>query len=200
MGDSQVRTTLHTAHTAYMAAISPGYDEVLNEVVVRIRGEGSIGKVDIGALLFWKRLRANTTWAPRLMTLEERNVRAVTKEAVRAVNNLSLSIPDAAAAGRRALSELSGFNNGDALASALLLAAAPERMAVYDKRAQTGLEALGRTLSRARGRYGRYMALVEELWLLAERKGHTWTARDVDVALYCLGGSLARDTDESSDT
>lgn len=61
-------------------------------------------------------------------------------------------------------------------------------MAVYDQRAQAGLETLGRTLSAARGRYGRYIASVEDLRLLAERNGHAWLARDVDVALYWLGG------------
>ncbi|WP_395405596.1 hypothetical protein ACHMXB_21430 (plasmid) [Arthrobacter sp. UC242_113] len=188
MDDSQVWEKLRAAHAAYMAATSPAYDEVLNEVAERIRAEGSIGKTDIGALLFWKRLRADTPWVSELMTWPEGRVREVTNGAVTAVNEGSLSVPDAAAAGRGALSPLPGFDTGDAFASALLLAAAPSRMAVYDRRAQTGLEALGCTLSPARGRYGRYMALVEELRLLAHRNGHAWLARDVDVALYWLGG------------
>lgn len=96
--------------------------------------------------------------------------------------------PKAASAGRRALAALPGFKNGDALASALLLAAAPERMAVYDRRAQSGLRTLGFALSAAPGRYARYMRLVEDLRVIAKRHGHPWTARDVDVALYELGG------------
>lgn len=36
------------------------YDEVLYEVVERVERSGSIGKSDIGVLLFWKRLQANT--------------------------------------------------------------------------------------------------------------------------------------------
>jgi hypothetical protein len=188
MDDSQVWETLRAAHAAYKAATSPAYDEVLNEVADRIHTDGSIGKADIGALLFWKRLRADTPWVSELMTWPEEKVREVTKGAVTAVNEGSLSVPDAASAARGALSPLPGFDTGDALASALLLAAAPGRMAVYDRRAQAGLEALGRTLSPARGRYGRYMALVEELRLLAQRNGHAWLARDVDVALYWHGG------------
>ncbi|MGX1163502.1 hypothetical protein FBY31_4374 [Arthrobacter sp. SLBN-100] len=188
MDDSQVWETLGLAQAAYIAATSPAYDQVLTDVADRIQATGSIGKADIGALLFWKRLRADTRWVPRLMTLEEPEVRAVTTNAVKAVTDGSLTVPEAAYAGRGALTPLPGFRTGDALASALLLAAAPERMAVYDRRARAGLMTLGRTLSAAPGRYGRYMALVEELRLLAQRNGHVWSARNVDVALYCLGG------------
>lgn len=189
MDDSQVWETLRAAHAAYMAATSPAYDEVLNEVADRIQAIGSIGKADIGALLFWKRLRANTPWVPQLMTKTDQEVGEVTENAVTAVNEGSLSVPDAASAGRDWLKPLPGFKTGDAFASALLLAAAPKRMAVYDRRARAGLKILDCPLSAApRGRYGRYMALVEGLRLLAERNGHVWSARDVDVALYWLGG------------
>jgi hypothetical protein len=51
---------LATAHADYHANVSPHYDEVLHEVSDRIQTSGSIGKLDVGALLFWKRLRANT--------------------------------------------------------------------------------------------------------------------------------------------
>ena len=186
MDDAQVWETLRAAHTAYMAATSPAYDQVLKEVADRIQAIGSIGKADIGALLFWKRLRANTPWVSELMTWQEPKVRAVTEKAVRAVTDVSLSVSQAASAGRRALKPLPGFRTGDALASALLLAAAPERMAVYDRRARAGLNILHRPL--LRGRYGRYMELVEELRSIAKQHGHVWTARDVDVALYWLGG------------
>ncbi|MGO4490483.1 hypothetical protein AB4Y86_00115 [Arthrobacter sp. 2YAF22_2] len=179
--------TLQKSHADYQSSTSTAYDEVLNEVAERILDTGSIGKADIGALLFWKRLRANTPWVSDLMTLRDQQVRAVTKEAVSAVTNKSLLIPQAASAGRRALSDLPGFKTGDALASALLLAAAPERMAVYDRRARAGLKILNLPLSAAPGRYGRYMKLVEDLQSTAAVHGHTWTARDVDVALYWLG-------------
>jgi hypothetical protein len=185
---TQAWETLRKSHTEYKTSTSTAYDEVLNEVADRILATGSIGKADIGALLFWKRLRADTPWVSELMTMREEQVRAVTKEAVSAVTNKSLLVPQAASAGRRALSELPGFRTGDALASALLLAAAPERMAVYDRRARAGLKILNLTLSAAPGRYGRYMKLVEDLQCTAAMHDHTWTARDVDVALYWLGG------------
>ncbi|MGY2747902.1 hypothetical protein [Arthrobacter sp. UYCu723] len=180
--------TLRDSHAAYVSGTSSVYDEVLREVAGRISAKGSIGKSDIGALLFWKRLRADTPWVRKLMTMPDEDVRAVTAKAVTAVNDELLAVPEAASAGRSALVTLPGFNRGDAIASALLLAAAPERMAVYDERARTALNTLGLPLSAARGRYGRYMELVEFLRSTAELHGHTWSARDVDVALYWLGG------------
>lgn len=164
------------------------YDEVLYEVADRVARSSSIGKADIGALLFWKRLQANTPWATRLHLLPDTEVRRSTAVAVEAVNNLSLDTPEAARRGRAALSALPGFARGDALASALLLAAAPTRMAVYDRRAQAALVRLGLKLSAASGRYGRYMALVEELRQeLSKPGGDAWKARDVDLALFTFG-------------
>lgn len=124
----------------------------------------------------------------QLMSLPDLEVRAETRNAVEAVNNTTLSTPMAAVTGRRALSTLPGFKSGDAFASALLLATAPNRMAVYDSRAQRGLKKVNLKLTPARGRYGRYMELVEALQETAHHYGHAWTARDVDLALYSLGG------------
>lgn len=165
------------------------YDELLYEVAARVESNGSIGKADVGALLFWKRLQANTPWAGRLQLMPEVRVRAVTAVAVEAVRDTSVVTSEAARRGRAALSPLPGFAKGDALASALLLAAAPGRMAVYDRRAQAALDILELPLTSASGRYGRYMALVEELRGEASaRSGTPWIARDVDLALYWLGG------------
>ncbi|MCU6481942.1 hypothetical protein [Arthrobacter sp. A2-55] len=179
---------LLNAHTAYFTEAGPSYDEVLFEVAARVGTSGSIGKADIGALLFWKRLRADTRWVRHIMNLPDHQVRNETRTAVEAANDPDLSTPDAAAAGRLALSSLPGFKSGDALASALLLAAAPDRMAVYDTRAQKGLKELDLELTAARGRYGRYMGIVEGLKATALHYGQTWTARDVDLGLYSLGG------------
>lgn len=190
--DPQAWELLRGAHAEYTSNVAPTYDEVLHEVTERVRASGSIGKSDIGALLFWKRLRANTPWVSDLMIIPEVEVRAVTEKAASAANDPSLSVPQAAAVGRAALSPLPGFKTGDALASALLLAAAPERMAVYDRRARAGLRALQLALSNSSGRYRRYMELVEQLRTTAELNGHNWSARDVDVALYWLGGSTPK--------
>lgn len=190
--DSQTWGLLERAFANYVASTPLAYDEVLHQVADRIRERGSIGKIDVGALLFWKRLRADTSWVKELMTLRDSEVRAVTQKAVTAANDSSMLVHHAAAAGRRALSPLPGFAKGDALASALLLAAAPQRMAVYDRRAHKGLNTMEIELKNSAGRYGRYMELVERLRSTARQHGHTWSARDVDVALYWLGGSNAQ--------
>ncbi|KNH16307.1 hypothetical protein ACU18_13995 [Arthrobacter sp. ZBG10] len=186
--DSTAWGLLSKAHTDLHTSVSPAYDEVLHEVSERIRFSGDIGKVDIGALLFWKRLRADTRWVRDLMVIDDSEVRSITAAAVTAVNDTSLELQDAATQGRAALSPLPGFVSGDALASALLTAAAPERMAVYDRRAQAGLTKLGVFLSAKRGRYGRYMEIVQNLAATAHYHGKSWTARDVDLALFWLGG------------
>ena len=180
--------SLTKARADYLADVSPHYDEVLHETASRIAEAGSIGKTDIGALLFWKRLRADTRWVRELMVLPDTAVRASTAEAVRVVRSMSLDVPVAAAAGRSALTSLPGCTTGDALASALLLAAAPDRMAVYDRRVQKALHISGIELTPRPGRYGRYMSIVESLRAALSQDGEAWTARDVDTALFWLSG------------
>lgn len=179
---------LTTARADYHAGVSPYYDEVLNETAGRIDECGSIGKTDIGALLFWKRLRADTPWVRQLMAMPDADVRAATARVVEAVRDTSVEVPAAAATGRTALTALPGFTTGDAFASALLLAAAPDRMAVYDRRVQKALDMLGIELTARPGRYGRYMGIVEDLRAELSQDREPWTARDVDVALFWLGG------------
>ncbi|WAL71581.1 hypothetical protein OU787_08725 [Kitasatospora sp. YST-16] len=138
---------LHAARTDCLSNVSVAHDAVLLEVSQRIAFSGSIGKSDIGALLFWKRLRANTRWAAALLAMPDEAVRRVTAPAVESMRDERLALAEAARQGRAALTSLPGFKNGDALASALLTAAAPHRMAVYDERAQSGLELLGLSLT-----------------------------------------------------
>lgn len=179
---------LTAARAEYHAGVSPHYDEVLHETSDRIAESGSIGKADIGSLLFWKRLRADTRWVRKLMALADADVRAATVNAVEAVRDTSLEAPAAAAAGRSALTKLPSFITGDALASALLLAAAPDRMAVYDRRVQKALDTWVIELTPRPGRYGRYMGIVEDLRAELSQRGEPWAARDVDTALFWLGG------------
>jgi hypothetical protein len=158
----QAWETLRSSYAAYKSETSPEYDEVLNEVSERIRATGSIAKTDIGALLFWKRLRADTTWVRSLMAQPEKEIRSITEKAVSAVNDASMTVPQAAAAGRSELTPLPTQGRGCTRIGAPP-GGAPERMAVYDKHAQIGLETLGLSLSPAPGRYRRYMELVEGL-------------------------------------
>jgi hypothetical protein len=164
------------------------YDEVFLEVADRVKETGSVGKADVGALLFWKRLRADTRWARALHAMRDSEVRSVTGQMVLAAHDVERSTPEAASVARRALSSLPGFGQGDALASAVIAAAHPDRMAVYDRRAHSALLQLGHSLDDRSGRYGRYMAVVEELLTDIRVQEPEWTARDVDLALFWIGG------------
>ncbi|MGW2768755.1 hypothetical protein [Streptomyces sp. NPDC001275] len=177
---------LAAAHQAYTDTISPHYDETLHHVTRRVYASGSIDKADIGALLMWKRLRADTPWAAELMALADADVRRTTATATTAARDPSLSRSAAAQAARAALTPLPGFRTGDALASAVLTAAAPDRMAIYDRRAHSALHTLGITLSHAPGRYSRYIEAIDQLLATAPEPIRNWTARDMDTALYWL--------------
>ena len=78
----------------------------------------------------WKRLRADTPWAAELMALADTDVHRATAEATTAAQDTTLSRCTGAQAGRAALAHLPGFRTGDALASAVLTAAARDRMAI----------------------------------------------------------------------
>lgn len=178
---------LVSALHGYNTSVSPHYDEVLHEVVRRVEEMQSLGKADIGALVCWKRLRANAPWVAALMACPDTEVRATTAVAVAAVRDATVPVGEAAGAGRSALTGLPGFIRGDALASAVLLAAAPTRMAVYDRRAHMGLEMLGIRLSSKPGRYRRYIEILEQLRQDIGAHGADWTNRHVDQALFWLG-------------
>ncbi|MFC7265866.1 RNA polymerase sigma factor [Streptomyces lutosisoli] len=67
--------------------------------------------------------------------------------------------------------------------------AAPQRMAVYDRRVQHALDTLGLTLTPTPGRYGRYLQLLDDLLHHGGARADGWTAREIDTALYWTGGS-----------
>ncbi|WP_405552063.1 TniB family NTP-binding protein [Streptomyces canus] len=135
----RVWDVLIPARAGYLAGISPHYDEVFHDVAQRTQHASSLGKTDIAALPVWKRLSAQTRWVSALMSLPDTQVRAVTERAVIAVHDTALTRGQAARTGRSIMAELPGFRTGDALASAILTAAAPTRMAVYDRRIQHAL-------------------------------------------------------------
>jgi hypothetical protein len=62
-------------------------------------------------------------------------------------------------------------------------------MAVYDRRVQQALDSLDLTLTSAPGRYGRYMDLLDRLLNQGGERAAGWTARDLDTALYWIGGT-----------
>ncbi|MGG7568802.1 hypothetical protein [Streptomyces sirii] len=185
----RVWDVLVPARASYLADVSPHYDEVLHEVALRTEHARSLGKTDIAALVVWKRLSAQTCWATALMSLPDAHVRAVTERAVTAVRDTTVPRSEAARTGRGIIAELPGFRTGDALASAILTAAAPQRMAVYDQRVQHALDTLGLPLNPAPGRYGRYRQLLDDLLHHGAAHADGWSARDIDTALYWMGAN-----------
>lgn len=179
---------LRQARESYDDTAGASYDEVLTEVSGHIRESGSIGKLDIAGVLLWKRAQPKPKWLRQLNDTPEQDVRAITRTVVEAVNDQTSGVPEAAQAGRSALGLLPGFKSGDALASAVMVAAAPQRLAVYERRAEAGLKGLGLELSDEGERYSQYMQVIEGLRVIARLHDHEWLARDVEIALSQLGG------------
>lgn len=180
-------TALAGALKRYQETVCAEYDETLRDVTGRVAATGSLGKTDLGALFFWKRIPAGP-WAEELLCMPDSTVRRITAAAVAAARDQQLTVPQAARRARQALLVLPGAKTGDPFASAVILAAAPDRMAVYDYRAHLGLWRAGLHLADGSGLYYRYMELVEQCRaeLLQLRYGN-WTAREVDLALFTLG-------------
>ena len=172
--------------TEAQETISPHYDDVFREVQQRLSAVDTAGKADIAMLTFWKRLRADTPWVATLLGLPDSKVREVTGPAVLAARDGD--VIEAAGQSREMLRPLPGFAQGTALAPAVLTAASPTRLAIYDKRARRGLQKVELELAdRPPAFYSRYMMLIEQCRAEAAEVGHRWSARDVDLALFILG-------------
>jgi hypothetical protein len=187
MTSEQRCVALAEALKRYLETVCPEYDETLQDVIGRVATAGSLGKTDLGALFFWKRIPTGP-WAEKLLSMSDSTVRRITAAAVTAARDQQLTVPQAARRARQALLVLPGAKTGDPFASAVILAAAPDRMAVYDYRAHLGLWLVGLRLADGSGLYYRYMELLEQCRseLLEHRHGN-WTAREVDLALFTLG-------------
>jgi hypothetical protein len=184
MNAEQRCVVLAAALDKYRDKACAAYDEVVNEVIDHAEADSNLGKGDLGALLLWKRIRVGA-WATKLLCTAESRVREVTGEAVTEARRLTVLVPEAAANARAILARLDGMKNMPAFASAVIYAAAPKRMAVYDYRAHLGLWKVGLPLEEGSGLYCRYMTLVEQCrQKQLEHRGEHWTARDVDLALY----------------
>ena len=179
--------TLAAALKEYRSMERPEYDETLHDIIGRVATVGSLGKTDLGALLLWKRIRIGA-WAEELLSMPDGDVRKITATAVAAACNQELTVPEAARSARQALLKLPGATTADAFASAVIMVAAPDRMAIYDYRAHLGLWRVGLGLAEGTRLYCRYMALMElcREELLNHGPGK-WTARNVDLALFTHG-------------
>jgi hypothetical protein len=178
---------LAAALQRYRDTVCDKYDETLHDVIGRVATTGSLGKADLGALLLWKRIRIGS-WAEDLLCMANADVRTITAQAVTAARNQQLTVPEAARCARRALIDLPGTGTGDALASAVILVGAPDRMAVYDYHAHLGLWRAGLRLDERPRLYFEYMKLVEQCRADLLQHGYgNWTARQVDLALFTHG-------------
>lgn len=167
------------------------YDEVLREVSARVADQGSIGKADIGALVVWKRSTATATWSKKLMNTPDSEVREVTARAYSLINDSSKSIPGAGGEARQLLRRIPGLGGGGAIASAVLLAMSPTRMAVWDRRVNKSLKAMGKSPTGFRHRYTTYLESVVDLadaMQLAAIDSQAVIPREVDLALYHAAG------------
>lgn len=171
------------------------YDETLELVSARAAAVGSLSKADIGSLVLWKRISAQTKWAAQLQKTPDATVRTATGQAFRLANDQNLTIPDAGQAARVALRTLPGM--GPALASAVLLACAPSRMAVWDRRVKRALThpSVNRAIPNKHWTYGEYLHVACDL--AADMSAHlnftAVTPRHVDLALFHLGASAFKD-------
>ena len=115
--------------------------------------------------------------------MSDSEVRRITAAAVTAARDQAHSA-QAARRARQALLDLPGAKTGDPFASAVILAAAPDRMAVYDYRAHLGLWLVGLRLADG-------SASTTAIDLLSSSAGQSWQrmgteldAREVDLALF----------------
>lgn len=163
------------------------YDEVLLDVQAAVERSGSVGKYDIGALMLWKRLNLRSPWTRDLNNMRDQQVRALTAPAIALARDKSLAIPEAARAARQALTGLPGCRHGHAVASTILTAWEPDRMAIYDVRAVAALKGL--ECQDPEGNYRKYMTTVVDLVAEINSFGLSWCPRDIDKALYMLSDS-----------
>lgn len=78
------------AAAAYQRTVPAAYEEVVEQVAARAAATGSLGKLDLGALVAWKRMRADTPWMTQLMGMPDAHVREHTAAAVAAARDVPI--------------------------------------------------------------------------------------------------------------
>lgn len=158
----------------------PYYDEIFEEVSGRIRQARSVGKLDIAGLVFWKRIRSEKV-AGSLLQLPEDEIRRTTASA------LADDVPETERL--RILGRLPGFGGTWAVGSSVLAAWKPEEFAVTDRRARRALTEVLEVSTEDVISYMSYIRTVRAIRnQVAESDRLAVTARDVDKALFVLGG------------
>ena len=154
-----------------------GYDEVFLAVGRNLAKNGTGGKVDLAALVFWKHIQ-NSPWMKTFLVCPETDVRKATAAA------LAPGLTD----GERitALASLPGFRRGGPVTSTLFAAWNPRKYGVWDKRVKDAREGfVGSQCScdwRDLPTYWEHLRrLARELSAKGNRR---WTPRMVDQAMF----------------
>lgn len=164
---------------AALARYPANYDEVLDEVHVRLAGNGHATKLDLDALIAWKHVR-NAPWMQQLNCIPNNQVITVTGSAFAQPTD-ALRVAE--------LKTLPGFGAGGAFTSALFAAWDSAVYGTYDKfvvgaRPQVVNPACVCTWAWDLPTYFDHLRrLATELTAAA---GTLWTARNVDMAMYEL--------------
>lgn len=181
MLDDAAAERLLAAIGAYDAADNR-YDEVFTEIGQRITQGREAGKLDLAALITWKR-SGQGAWVKDLLATPEARVRKVTRQAFAADGDLAVL---------RTLAILPGFGSRGPIATALMAAYAPREWAVLDRRASDALTDLERPIGRHSGRTLRYLATVRDLRNELAVRQPGITAREIDKGLFILGDPRRR--------
>lgn len=169
---------LQRAHATYPEL----YDDVFDEVHVRLKRRGSATKLDLAALIAWKHVR-NAPWMSELLKTSSDAVERATAEA------FAPSLSDE----RRvaALKPLPGFGRGRAFASVLFTAWDPAEFGVYDKlvgskRYKAVTDACICDWSALPIYWAHLRALAQEMTADSRCGDETWTPRMVEMGLMNL--------------
>lgn len=174
MDDEEVVRRLIEAMDRY----SPFYDEVFWDVSARIREHGEAQKLDLAALICWKR-SGQGHWVSDLMELPDAKVRGCSRAAFAAELTDQQRLD--------ALAPVPGFKGKSAIATALLACFDPDEFGVLDRRAVDGLDFIQRPVTRGRGVTLRYLGRLRELRDLVRTALPKVTARNIDQGLWHLG-------------
>jgi len=107
-----------------LARYPPHYDDVFQEVHLRLASAGFATKLDLAALIGWKHVR-NAPWMTSLLVIPQQDIERATHRAFQA----GLSDADRIAA----LAPLPGYGGGGAFSSVLLTAWDSRRFGVFDR-------------------------------------------------------------------
>lgn len=169
---------LRSSHATYPQQ----YDDVFDEVHLRLESRGSATKLDLAALIAWKHVR-NARWMSELLKISSAAVEAATAEAF--APNLSDDRRIAA------LKPLPGFGRGGAFTSVLLTAWNPTEFGVYDKlvnskRHAAVTDACICDWSALPTYWAHLRALGQEMTADYAHGNRTWTPRMVEMGLMNL--------------